>query len=144
MSGNPFRSCDSPLVIIWQRLGYTRSRSYNFVSLRVYNGPVVLGDGVQKVVRDFDRFVVSSGNHVGASDMEGGLRETSGEHTIKIGNISTCSYFHLISGGETTFSFCLKRRKHIDSRQASRTHPTLQLQSDRINMGTQDLKKENL
>ncbi len=28
MSGNPFRSCDSSLVITWQRLGYIRSRRY--------------------------------------------------------------------------------------------------------------------
>ena len=70
MSGNPFRySCDSPLVIIWQRLGYTRSRSYNLVCLDVCSGPVVLGDGFRKVVQDFDRFVISSANHVGAHRM---------------------------------------------------------------------------
>ena len=54
---------------------------------------VVLGDGFRKGVQDFDRFVVSSGNHVEgaslrASDVDGGLREKPSAQSNGVGTQS--------------------------------------------------------
>ena len=48
-----------------------------------------------------------------------------------------------ISTMMTTFPLC-SRRKRSDSRQARSHPPTLQPQSNRLTMGTQDPKKQNL
>ncbi len=50
-----------------------------------------------------------------------------------------------ISGNDLSFMlFMLKAQGKSDGRQVSLTQPTLQTQSDRINMGTQDPKNQNL